>query len=173
MLFSFGDNTYGQLGRLSEGPHLQPVDLNRKVVAIAAGLGHSLAIVVDQSPYTQGVESKTDASSDKEQLNACVFSWGWNSTFQLGRRGGEGTSEPAKIMGLEGENPLAVSGGRAHSIAITSKRKLWSWGCGRNGRLGLGSSMDEPEPFPVESLDCLTVLQAVCGFDHNLVLIAA
>lgn len=169
-LFSFGDNVYGQLGRSLQGPHLQPVDLNKKVVAVAAGLGHSLAITLDQLSSTQGGESRTNASYTGE-LNTDIFSWGWNSTSQLGRSGGEITSKPGKVMGLDGKKPVAVSGGRAHSIAITSERELWVWGCGRNGRLGLGSNIDEPEPYPVESLEGLRVLQAVCGFDHNLLLV--
>lgn len=170
LLFSFGDNIYGQLGRSLQGPLLQPVELNQKVVAIAAGLGHSLAISLNQMSSTQGGESRTNASHT-EELNTDIFSWGWNSTFQLGRTGGEITSKPGKVKGLDGKKPVTVSGGRAHSIAITSERELWVWGCGRNGRLGLGSNIDEPEPYPVESLEGLRVLQAVCGFDHNLLLV--
>lgn len=169
LLFSFGDNIYGQLGRSLEEPHLQTVDLNQKVAAIAAGLGHSLGITLDQLSSDQG-GSRRNASYTGE-LNTDIFSWGWNSTSQLGRSGGEITANPGKVMGLDGKRPVAVSGGRAHSIAITSERELWVWGCGRNGRLGLGSSIDEPEPYPVESLEGLKVLQAVCGFDHNLLLV--
>ncbi|GLJ08431.1 hypothetical protein SUGI_0088610 [Cryptomeria japonica] len=170
LLFSYGENTYGQLGRLSNGSHLQSVDLNQKVVSIAAGVGHSLAIAVDQPSNTSGGDNRLNACIS-EGLNRSIFSWGWNSTSQLGRSEGEVLSRPGRVKGLEGEEPVSVSAGRAHSIAITSKRELWVWGCGRNGRLGLGSNFDEPEPYPVEALEGLKVLQAVCGFDHNLLLV--
>ena len=77
-----------------------------------------------------------------------------------------------EVEGLIGENLVSVSGGRVHSIALTSKGEVWVWGCGRNGRLGLGSSTDEAEPILLDSLEGCEVLQAVSGFDHNLVLIS-
>lgn len=76
------------------------------------------------------------------------------------------------VEGLEGESVVSVSAGRVHSIALTSKGEVWAWGSGRNGRLGLGSSIDEAEPALVESLVGMKVLQAVSGFDHNLLLVA-
>jgi alpha-tubulin suppressor-like RCC1 family protein len=77
-----------------------------------------------------------------------------------------------EVEGLAGETAILVSGGRVHSIAVTSKGEVWVWGCGRNGRLGLGSSCDEAEPIMLDSLEGCEVLQAVSGFDHNLILIA-
>ncbi|KAI8023287.1 Serine/threonine-protein kinase Nek8 [Camellia lanceoleosa] len=59
----------------------------------------------------------------------------------------------------------------SHSVAVTSKREVWVWGSGRNGRLGLRSSIGEDEPNLVEYLEGFEVLQAVSGFDHNLVLV--
>ncbi|GAU18531.1 hypothetical protein TSUD_234030 [Trifolium subterraneum] len=49
---------------------------------------------------------------------------------------------------------------------------MWVWGSGKNGRLGLSSSVDEVEPFYLDSLEGFQILQAVSGFDHNLVLVA-
>ncbi|KAG4993556.1 hypothetical protein AAZV13_11G063300 [Glycine max] len=79
---------------------------------------------------------------------------------------------PSLIDALDGENPVSVSEGRAHSLALTSKGKLWVWGSGTSGRLGLGSSADQVEPFCVDSLERFQILQALSGFDHNLVLVA-
>ena len=77
-----------------------------------------------------------------------------------------------EVEGLIGENLVSVSGGRVHSIALTSKGEVWVWGCERNSKLGLGSSTDEAEPILLDSLEGCEVLQAVSGFDHNLVLIS-
>lgn len=99
-----------------------------------------------------------------------IVSWGWNQSSQLGRPGPENL--PLLVDGLAGECPVSVSGGRVHSIALTSMREVWVWGCGRNGRLGLGSSNDESEPTLLDSLEGLEVLQVVSGFDHSLVLVA-
>ncbi|KAA8526662.1 hypothetical protein F0562_008135 [Nyssa sinensis] len=156
-LLSGGSNIYGQLGRATQDLGFLPVVISFRPLSVAAGLGHSLAICQIVSSEVTG-----DATS--------IVSWGWNQSSQLGREGTE--SLPLVVEGLSGETPISVSGGRAHSIALTSKGELWAWGCGKNGRLGLGSSYDEVEPMLVESLEGCEVLQAASGFDHNLVLVA-
>nr|GEV62650.1 hypothetical protein [Tanacetum cinerariifolium] len=154
-LLSGGSNAYGQLGRSTQELELLPVDISVHPVSIASGLGHSLAIC--QIPSAEGGR---DISG--------IFSWGWGQNSQLGREGP--TNIPLLVDGLTGENLLSVSAGRVHSIALTNQGEVFSWGCGRNGRLGLGSSVDEPEPMVVEFFEVTSVLQAVSGFDHNLVL---
>ncbi|XP_031387648.1 E3 ubiquitin-protein ligase HERC2 isoform X1 [Punica granatum] len=156
-LLSCGSNFYGQLGRRNADLGLFPVELSSHPICIASGLGHSLAICSKGSP---------DVSEESRD----IFSWGWSQSSQLGRTGPEDV--PSVVQGLEEETPVSVSGGRVHSVVLTSKGEVWIWGCGRNGRLGLGSSNDESEPIPIESLEGIEVLQAVSGFDHNLVLVA-
>ncbi|WOK95262.1 hypothetical protein Cni_G03969 [Canna indica] len=155
-ILSGGDNVYGQLGRSTDRSVMLPVSLNTHPLSISAGLGHSL--VLCQIP-----------SEDREGDTA-VLSWGWNGSHQLGRQGPE--DNPGIVEALIGQKPISVSAGRVHSIALTSMKELWTWGSGRNGRLGLGSSLDEMEPALVESLVGLEILQAVAGFDHNLVLVS-
>ncbi|CAN6680353.1 hypothetical protein ACFX13_018745 [Malus domestica] len=156
-LLSCGSNVYGQLGREKQDLGLFPVDISFRPTSIASGLGHSLAIC--QVPSSNVIKGAED-----------IVTWGWNQSSQLGRGGSENI--PLVVEGLEGEIPVSVSGGRVHSIALTSKGEVWVWGCGKNGRLGLGSSCDEAEPILLDSVEGCQVLQAVSGFDHNLVLIA-
>ncbi|KFK29675.1 hypothetical protein AALP_AA7G164000 [Arabis alpina] len=148
-LLSSGSNIYGQLGRSTQDLGMSPVDITESPISIAAGLGHSLAIC-------NSGETK-------------IVSWGWNRSRQLGR--GKPENLPSKVEGLDGESPASVSAGRVHSLSVTEKGEAWVWGCGKNGRLGLGSSSDEPEPMLLEDVEGC-VLQAVAGFDHSLVLVA-
>lgn len=134
-----------------------PVDISFYPISIASGLGHSLAICRDPSSDVTG-----DATS--------IVTWGWNQSSQLGRVGP--ADIPLMVEGLEEEIPVSVSGGRVHSVALTSRGEVFVWGCGKNGRLGLGSSTNEAEPILLDSLEGLEVLQVVSGFDHNLVLVA-
>ncbi|OVA04720.1 Regulator of chromosome condensation [Macleaya cordata] len=160
MLLSGGSNTYGQLGRDTEDLGLLPVDISFQPLSITSGLGHSLALC-------QQLPSSPEAVGEVNGIS--IASWGWNRNSQLGRRGPE--NSPMLVEGLEEETPVSVSGGRAHSIALTSKGEVLAWGCGKSGRLGLGSSSDELEPALIECLQDFKVLQVVSGFDHNLVLI--
>ncbi|KAJ8534527.1 hypothetical protein K7X08_016255 [Anisodus acutangulus] len=152
-LFTGGSNVYGQLGRATKDLGLGPVDIRFRPITIASGLRHSLAVCNNPSS-----EATQDATS--------VVSRGWNQSSQLGREGP--TEIPQVVEGLAGEIPVSVSGGRAHSLALTAKKEVWAWGSGRNGRLGLGSSADEVEPVLVEYLEGSEVIQAVAGLDHSL-----
>lgn len=156
-LLSGGSNVYGQLGRAIQDLGMLPIDIKFHPLSIASGLGHCLAIC--QIKRSEGAGE-----------SASIVSWGWNQSSQLGREGPENL--PLVVDELAEETPISVSGGRAHSVALTSKGEVWVWGSGRNGRLGLGSSMDEAEPQLVDYLEGSEVLQAVSGFDHNLVLVA-
>ncbi|XP_052876779.1 ultraviolet-B receptor UVR8 isoform X2 [Gossypium arboreum] len=131
---------------------------------IACGLDHSLVLCC----LGHSLAICEVPSSDVEGGGMSIFSWGWNQCSQLGREGPE--NFPSMIEGWEGETPVSVSGGRVHSTALTSHGELWVWGCGKSGRLGLGSSSDEAEPTLLDCLEDFKVLQAVSGFDHNLVL---
>ncbi|EOA13345.1 hypothetical protein CARUB_v10026379mg [Capsella rubella] len=148
-LLSSGSNIYGQLGRSKQDLGMTPVDITESPISIAAGLGHSLAIC------NRG-ETK-------------ILSWGWNRSRQLGR--GKPENLPREVEGFDGETPSSISAGRVHSLCVTEKGEAWVWGCGKNGRLGLGSSSDETEPMLLEDVEGC-VLQAVAGFDHSLILVA-
>ncbi|KAL1192877.1 Ultraviolet-B receptor UVR8 [Cardamine amara subsp. amara] len=148
-LLSSGSNVYGQLGRSKQDLGMSPVDITESPITIAAGLGHSLAICNRSEPR--------------------IVSWGWNRSRQLGREKPENL--PREVEGFDGETPASVSAGRVHSLCVTEKGEAWVWGCGKNGRLGLGSSSDEPEPMLLEDVEGC-VLQAVAGFDHSLILVA-
>ncbi|GAB4858989.1 hypothetical protein Ancab_010461 [Ancistrocladus abbreviatus] len=155
-LLSGGSNVHGQLGRARRDLGLLPVDMPFHLVLVAAGLGHSMAIC-------------KGSPSDVEKNARKVITWGWNHNSQLGRAGPENL--PSVVEGLEEVTPTSLSGGRVHSLALTSEGELWVWGCGKSGRLGLHSSFDEPEPM-LADMRGNKVLQAVAGFDHNLLLVA-
>lgn len=159
-LISFGDNTYGQLGRATKMNSTKVWDaaLNEQVISINAGLGHSLAIVCGSTHDT-----------GKQWVNqGTAYTWGWNSAFQLGRAT---CSQPMKVIGLNENEVLRLDGGRVHSVAITLQGQAWTWGSGKNGRLGIGSFSDEHQPCLVESILDWEVCKAVCGMDHTVLLV--
>ncbi|CAL5023403.1 unnamed protein product [Urochloa decumbens] len=157
VLLSGGDNTYGQLGRKPGLSKLLPVHMSYKPFSVSASVGHSLALCHTSTEGTSGVETG-------------ILSWGWNCSSQLGRPGQDDV--PTLVNCLSEEKLVSVSAGRVHSVALTSKGEVWTWGSGRNGRLGLGSSIDEAEPCLVDTLEGVQVLQVAAAMDHNLLLVA-
>ncbi|KAM0854570.1 hypothetical protein ACQ4PT_050350 [Festuca glaucescens] len=155
-VLSGGDNTYGQLGRMSGLSKFLPVDISYNPFSVSASAGHSLALCHVSTKSTANVETG-------------VLSWGWNCSSQLGRPGQEDT--PGLVDYLLSENPVSAAAGRVHSIVLMSNGEVWAWGSGRNGRLGLGSSMDEAEPCLMDYLEGLDGIQVAAGMDHNLILV--
>ncbi|GAB4858988.1 hypothetical protein Ancab_010460 [Ancistrocladus abbreviatus] len=109
-LLSGGSNVYGQLGRARRDLGLLPLDMPFHPVLVAAGLGHFMAIC-------------KGSLSDVEKNARKVITWGWNHNFQLGRAGPENL--PYVVEGLEELTPTSLSGGRVHSLALTSEGELW------------------------------------------------
>lgn len=53
---------------------------------------------------------------------------------------------------LMGQRVVTVACGHLHSVAITQEGRLWSWGCGSDGRLGHGDEIDQVTPRLCEAL---------------------
>ncbi len=130
---SWGYNKYGQLGNKSTVDALFPVpvvDANNiplsGVVAIAAGLDHSLAL----------------------DVNGKVWGWGYNVYGQLG----QGTTTdsnvavPITIPGLPFIDRILAIG--YHSLAF-SGGKGWSWGDNTYGQVGNNSTTNVLAPVPI------------------------
>lgn len=111
-LFTFGDNTYGQLGigGMSNENHIEPIkiknDLGLKFTKIAVGKNHTLAI--DQ--------------------NGNVYSFGANESGQLGNGNNINNGNIGKVECLE--NIVKISAYENTSFAINKDGELYVWGEG-------------------------------------------
>lgn len=64
----------------------------------------------------------------------------------------------------------SVCSGPFHSVAITVKGALWSWGCNAGGRLGHGDEVARYLPTAVASIAELKVKQVAAGDDCTLII---
>ncbi|MFP3967253.1 S8 family serine peptidase [Actinomadura fulvescens] len=130
---AWGNNTDGQLGDGTTTSRRSPVTVtglsgvSTAYGAIAAGGGHSLALLSDGT----------------------VKAWGKNSNGQLGDGGDTSRSTPITVPGLAGVQQVAAGG--AHSLARVSGT-VRSWGANDRGQLGDGSTEDRPSPVSVSEL---------------------
>ena len=115
-----------------EGGESSPV-FDQAVVYVAAGSAHSAAILEDGSLWT----------------------WGWNSSGQLGDGTYEDKLTPVKVM----DDVVSVDLGTEHSAAIKSDGSLWMWGRNKYGSLGDGTTTSRPSPVKVMD----GVSQVSCG----------
>jgi len=162
MLVSWGLNANGQLGNGNTTESSVPVAVaimgvpaTRKVVAVAAGASHSLAL-----------------SSDGK-----VVSWGLNTNGQLGDGTNTQSTEPVdvNVMGvLAGRTVVAIAAGSSHSLALCSDGTVVSWGLNTYGQLGNSSNDMSNVPVAVtvasSALNGKNVVAIAAGGNHSLVL---
>lgn len=119
MLWSWGLNTYGQLG-LSDTINrsfVSQVGVDQNWKAIAQGLSSSLAV-------------KSDGT---------LWAWGDNSAGQLGQNNLIYRSSPVQVGSLTTWSFVGASRSSA-SFAVKTDGTLWSWGSSYYGQLGNGST---------------------------------
>ena len=128
-LWSWGSNASGQLGIGQQGGatnQSSPVRVStlRGVIAAAAGQSHSIAV----------------------QSDGRVFTWGSNSSSQLGERGVGADNNPtpfplsaSTLLGnLKGDlyGAIGVAAGAAHTLVLKPDGTVWSFGSNSAGQLG-------------------------------------
>ena len=78
-----------------------------------------------------------------------VFSWGSSSEGQLGHGMCEPSHIPRLILSLEGIKIVQVECGWNHSLCLSADGRVFAFGNGDEGKLGLGNTLDFVVPFTV------------------------
>jgi len=138
-LFSWGANSFGQLGDGSFADSRAPLHIKCNIVAISAGGSHSLAIDTDGN----------------------LWAWGDNLYGQLGTGDWTDSNVPVRIMG----DVVVISAGESHSMAIRNDGSLWTWGNNWDGQLGDGTFEDSNAPIHI--MDDVAAVSAGHGW-HSL-----
>ena len=78
-----------------------------------------------------------------------VYTWGGNARGQLGLGDQDSRARPTAVHGCD--SAVMVAAGDDHTIAVGRKplSRMWSWGYGAQGALGLGDTGDVIVPTPV------------------------
>ena len=133
-IFTCGYGPSGELGcgetdcELNPSPVMGPLQ-GVRVVAISAGYSHVAAL------------------SDRGH----VYSFGSNYDGELGHGDTDERRLPARVAALvqARQRVVVVACGRSHTVAVTAEGKLFSWGAGKDGRLGQGNEMSQALPTEV------------------------
>jgi alpha-tubulin suppressor-like RCC1 family protein len=146
--WSWGDNTYGQLG--------DGTTTKRNLPGLVSGLSSVVSV-------SAGKEHAAAATSDGK-----VWTWGANYNGQLGNGtvSGGSTTSPGLVNGIGGV--VAVSAGQDHTLALKGDGTTWAWGWNYEGRLGDGTTTTRLEPVAVKNLTGIVAISA--GGGHSLAL---
>ena len=142
---AWGNNTYGQLGDGTSNTQRSTPGLVSgltDVVAVAAGLSHSLAL-------TSGGQ---------------VWSWGRNNNGQIGDGGTSTRLTPYQVPGLS--DVAGIAAGEYYSVAWTNAGAVWVWGANNFGQLGDGTQNERRNPTLLTNISGVTSVAA--GRQHTL-----
>lgn len=153
-VYTWGNNSYGQLGNNSTVASNIPVkvnkgdyqgtaylgdDPNNKIIKAIAGDGHCIAVAQD----------------------GIVYTWGNNSKGQLGNESNVNSLIPVKVrmgeyagtafLGDNSSNKITdVAIGNSHSLAIDQQGKVYAWGLNSEGQLG--NNTKDNKNVPIKTL---------------------
>ncbi len=140
-VFTFGYNSYGQLGNVTTTPSSTPTEITSN---FSLNTGE-----VIESVFMGGENGAVLTSEGR------IFTWGDNSQGQLGNGTTTLSSTPLDITSefllVFGETILDVSINNKHYLIYTSDNRVFSWGLNNNGQVGNGSITSANRPVDITS----------------------
>jgi alpha-tubulin suppressor-like RCC1 family protein len=129
IIFSWGQGATGRLGDNTTVNKSSPVSVVGGFtdwIQVSGGGSHSL-----------GVRS-----------NGTAWSWGFNSTGQLGDNTTVSSSSPVSVVGGY-TDWIQVSAGSSHALGLRENGTSWAWGYNASGQLGNNSIVSRSSPVSV------------------------
>ncbi|CAB4122866.1 Regulator of chromosome condensation (RCC1) repeat [uncultured Caudovirales phage] len=107
-------------------------------------------IQVGSATNWRSISAHGSYSSAAINTNNQLYTWGLNSSGQLGLGDTTTRSSPVQIGTKNIWSSVAM--GLLNSAAITTDGSLWAWGYNTNGELGIGNTVNQSSPAHVGSL---------------------
>eukprot|EP00736_Rhodelphis_marinus_P009932 Rmarinus@m.5546 len=92
-----------------------------------------------------------------------VFTMGNASEGQLGHGDFVFSTEPQPVKALTGSLIVSASAGTLQTLCVSATGKVYAFGCGREGRLGLGDEVTYPIPKQIDALKDKKIVLAAAG----------
>eukprot|EP00002_Diphylleia_rotans_P035797 TRINITY_DN7842_c1_g1_i2.p1 TRINITY_DN7842_c1_g1~~TRINITY_DN7842_c1_g1_i2.p1 ORF type:complete len:1628 (+),score=267.27 TRINITY_DN7842_c1_g1_i2:91-4974(+) len=100
-----------------------------------------------------------------------LYTTGSNDFGQLGHGHTRASSQFTRVMALQAFHVVNVSCGAEHTIAVDENGKVYAWGRGQNGQLGIGLTVHQYVPRLVDTSQFQgKVISVACGHYHTLAL---
>jgi len=81
-----------------------------------------------------------------------LYGWGWNKFGQVGVGNNDDHCSPVQVHFPEEQKISQVACGWRHTLALSEKKNVFSWGRGTSGQLGNGEIVDRNTPVLIDAL---------------------
>lgn len=166
-LFAAGLGNRGRLGMKAPGATIGSEDVEDTWSAPSSDVQGKPVPIKIHSPYsgTRVQVLRVACGGDHTicfATDSSLYAWGANGEGQCGLGHSKDVRCPAPILTLKDREILHFAAGAEHSLACVGDGEVWSWGCARNGRLGLGAqdNVKEPTFVSIEHEAQITVVAA-------------
>lgn len=196
-VWTWGSNTYGQLGDGTTTPRSVPQQVPglNQVIGISTGYYHVLAVLSDGSvrAWGQNTNGQLGIGNQTNQYSpvnpglsdikavagggyfslaltaaGSALAWGQNSNGQLGDNSTTTRTTPVAVFGSG--RYRAIAGGGSHSLAITWTGTMQAWGNNGEGQVGDGTFVNKLIPTTVTGIS--NALSIAAGWNHSVAGIA-
>nr|MBF0102519.1 PKD domain-containing protein [Desulfobacterales bacterium] len=147
-VWGWGDGSLGVFGDRGGAwdyhSFANPIDGFSKIISIATGLNHTVAL----------------------RQNGTVWACGWNHYGQVGS--GKTTDRLIPSVVSDISDVIAISAGDDHTIALKKDGTVWTWGKNTSGQLGDGTTTNRLTPVQVAGISNVAAISG--GEEHTVVL---
>eukprot|EP01130_Rhizamoeba_saxonica_P017931 TRINITY_DN8833_c0_g1_i2.p1 TRINITY_DN8833_c0_g1~~TRINITY_DN8833_c0_g1_i2.p1 ORF type:complete len:580 (-),score=122.04 TRINITY_DN8833_c0_g1_i2:587-2326(-) len=169
IIYSWGLGIFGQLGHGNINDCGYPTVVEQlsglKIVDIACGSHHCLALTDDGEVYTWGSSEYYQQASTNEYED-----WGGGETaFSSGSYRGGFYSLPRPIDGFGGSKIVKISCGNLHNVAVSSKGEVFTWGWGIEGALGHGNRRFKVIPTMITRIRSVNINLVGCAANATMI----
>ncbi|XP_060073259.1 uncharacterized protein LOC132553034 [Ylistrum balloti] len=149
-VFTWGEGGKGQLGHGN-------TDSKTKPTLVEALTGKSISRGCCGAGFSIFASDNGIILTCGDGTKGCLGHGDWSSTYR-----------PRLIESLLSVDVISVSCGPKHVVVVGSDGEIFSWGCGGDGRLGLGNEDDQCQPTEVNITEPVVVRDVRCGVDGTM-----
>ena len=130
-------------------------------------LNQEAANTISKHAYTlDNLGNRTQEARGSTGAQNALWSWGGNSSGELGDGTTNDRGAPAPVAGLGEVSQIAAGWG--HTLALLADGTVSAWGGNSSGQLGDGTTTDRHTPVQVVGLSGVTAVAA--GWNHSIAL---
>ena len=167
-VLTWGYGGDGRLGHGNEYDQLNPTLVEalegHLAVQVVCGELHTGALTADGKVFTWGL--------GKDGRLVCILGkrrWKLLMPPQ-GHFNRESHYIPERVIALDEYQMVQIACGGLHTAVLSDSGQVFTFGLGKDGRLGHGNERDQLAPKLVDSLQRFTVTQVLCGGHHTAAL---